>query len=82
MKKKISWLIVLLLLIIGMILSLTVGTIPLTISELLQVFHRTATTAQQLIVFDFRFPRMLVSILAGMGLAVSGYLFQTAGFYH
>lgn len=77
MKKKISWLIVLLLLIIGMILSLTVGTIPLTISELLQVFHRTATTAQQLIVFDFRFPRMLVSILAGMGLAVSGYLFQT-----
>ena len=77
MKKKISWLIVLLLLIIGMILSLTVGTIPLTISERLQVFHRTATTAQQLIVFDFRFPRMLVSILAGMGLAVSGYLFQT-----
>lgn len=54
-EEKISWLIVLLLLIIGMILSLTVGTIPLTISELLQVFHRTATTAQQLIVLILDF---------------------------
>ena len=77
MRKKIGWLVLLLLLIIGMLLSLTVGTIPLMINDLLRVFQNTATTSQQLIVFDFRFPRLLVSILAGMGLAVSGYLFQT-----
>lgn len=77
MRKRIGWLCILFLLILGILLSLTVGTIPLSFRDLLQVFQRTATTSQQLIVFDFRFPRMLVSILAGMGLAVSGYLFQT-----
>ncbi|MGG5368646.1 FecCD family ABC transporter permease [Enterococcus sp. AZ196] len=77
MRKKIGWLILLLLLIIGIILSLIVGTIPLSLNDLLRVFQKTATSSQQLIVFDFRFPRLLVSIMAGMGLAVSGYLFQT-----
>lgn len=38
---------------------------------------RDGFAKSQLIIFDFRFPRLLVSILAGMGLAVSGYLFQT-----
>lgn len=77
MRKRIGWLTLLLLLIFGIFLSLTVGTIPLGLNDLLHVFQRTASTSQQLIVFDFRFPRLLVSILAGMGLAVSGYLFQT-----
>ena len=77
MRKRIGWLCIFFLLILGIGLSLTVGTIPLSFRDLLQVFQRTATTSQQLIVFDFRFPRLLVSILAGMGLAVSGYLFQT-----
>lgn len=77
MRKRIGWLSLFFLLIAGILLSLTVGTIPLTFNELLQVFNRTATASQQLIVFDFRFPRLLVSILAGMGLAISGYLFQT-----
>lgn len=43
----------------------------------MQVFQVTGSRSQQLIVFDFRFPRLFVSILAGMGLAVSGYIFQT-----
>lgn len=77
MRKKIGWLSLLLLLILGTSLSLTVGTIPLTFGDLVRVFQHTATAGQQLIVFDFRFPRLIVSILAGMGLAVSGYLFQT-----
>ncbi|MDT2597014.1 iron ABC transporter permease [Enterococcus dongliensis] len=77
MRKKIGWLSLLFLLMIGASLSLTVGSIPLTFNDLIHVFQGTAKTSQQLIVFDFRVPRLLVSILAGMGLAVSGYLFQT-----
>ncbi|MDT2736997.1 iron ABC transporter permease [Enterococcus pseudoavium] len=77
MKKRIGWLSLLFLLVIGILLSLTVGTIPLSLKELLQVFQKTASTSHQLIVLDFRFPRLLVSLLAGMGLAVSGYLFQS-----
>lgn len=77
MRKKAGWLLILILLAIGIVLSLTVGTISMSVTDLLRVFQQTAATSQKLIVFDFRFPRMLVSILAGMGLAVSGYLFQT-----
>lgn len=77
MKKRIGWLSLLFFLVIGILLSLTVGTIPLSLKELLQVFQKTASTSHQLIVLDFRFPRLLVSLLAGMGLAVSGYLFQS-----
>lgn len=77
MRKKAGWLLILILLVIGIVLSLTVGTISMSVTDLLRVFQQTAATSQKLIVFDFRFPRMLVSILAGMGLAVSGYLFQT-----
>lgn len=77
MRKKIGWLCLLLLMIIGIFLSLTVGTNKLSFYDLMQVFQVTGSRSQQLIVFDFRFPRLFVSILAGMGLAVSGYIFQT-----
>lgn len=77
MRKKIGWLCLLLLMIIGIFLSLTVGTNKLSFYDLMQVFQGTGSKSQQLIVFDFRFPRLFVSILAGMGLAVSGYIFQT-----
>ncbi|MDN6617347.1 MAG: iron ABC transporter permease, partial [Enterococcus sp.] len=77
MRKRIGWLSLFLLLVTGIVLSLVVGTIPLTVTDLLQAFQGTASPSRQLIIFDFRFPRLLVSILAGMGLAVSGYIFQT-----
>lgn len=77
MRKRIGWLSLFLLLVTGIVLSLVVGTIPLTVTDLLQAFQGTASPSRQLIIFDFRFPRLLVSILAGMGLAVSGYILQT-----
>lgn len=77
MRKKIGWIALFLLLFLGVLLSLTVGTIPLKLGDLLSVLQGSASRSQQLIVFDFRFPRLLVSVLAGMGLAISGYLFQT-----
>ncbi len=75
--KRMKWLVLAILLIAGCILSLTLGTLPLSIGELFNVFSGQATAAQKLIVVDFRLPRLLISILAGMGLALSGYLFQT-----
>ena len=77
MRKKIGWFSLLFLLIIGITLSLTVGTIPLSLRDLMDVFQQNASASKELIVFNFRFPRLLVSLLAGAGLAVSGYLFQT-----
>lgn len=77
MRKKIGWLSLTFLLLLGICLSLIVGTIPLSLKELAQVFQGQADGAKELIVFHFRFPRLLVSFLAGSGLALSGYLFQT-----
>ncbi|MBO1306562.1 iron ABC transporter permease [Enterococcus sp. 669A] len=77
MRKRLSWVILAGLLVIGCLLSLTLGTLPLSLGDLFKVLTGESTAAQQLIVFDFRMPRLLVSILAGMGLALSGYLFQT-----
>ncbi|MGM0215708.1 FecCD family ABC transporter permease [Enterococcus sp. AZ109] len=77
MRKKLSWIILAGLFIMGCLLSMTLGTLPLTLRDLFDVFSGNATSVQQLIVVDFRLPRLLVSILAGTGLALSGYLFQT-----
>ncbi|MCF1686076.1 iron ABC transporter permease [Tetragenococcus halophilus] len=76
MKKGVVWLLLGILLAAGLTLSLIMGTIPLSFSELLAVLTNQGTSAHQLVVLDFRLPRTLVSILAGAGLAVSGYLFQ------
>ncbi len=77
MKKKGIWTILWLLFFIGFLASLAIGRNNLTIKELIATLLRQGTTAQQLIVYDFRMPRLFVSIFAGAGLAVSGYLFQT-----
>ncbi|MCF1602663.1 FecCD family ABC transporter permease [Tetragenococcus halophilus] len=76
MKKGALWLLLGILLVTGLILSLIIGTIPLSFKELLAVLANQGTPAHQLVVLDFRLPRTLVSILAGAGLAASGYLFQ------
>jgi len=39
MRKKLGWIILFLLLFLGILLSLTVGTIPLTLNDLLSVFQ-------------------------------------------
>ncbi|WP_159723793.1 FecCD family ABC transporter permease [Enterococcus sp. CSURQ0835] len=77
MKMKYSGLLGLLLLIVGIVISLTTGSMAVSLSDLLHVVTGTADHATNLIVFDFRLPRLLIALFAGCGLALSGYLFQT-----
>lgn len=77
MRKGRVWFLLSILLIVGIGLSLSIGTISLSVKELSAVLIGRGTGAQQLVVFDFRLPRTLIAILAGAGLAISGYLFQT-----
>ncbi len=77
MRKKSTWSFLLLLLVFGLCASLMVGKNMLTFSELFQALLGKGTKAQKLIIYDFRMPRMFISLFAGAGLAVSGYLFQT-----
>lgn len=76
--KKVSLVLLLLsLLAVGAVISLTVGTISLSVQDLLKILGGQGTSSQELVLFSFRLPRLLISLLAGLGLGISGYLFQT-----
>ncbi|HFI0114429.1 TPA: FecCD family ABC transporter permease [Streptococcus suis] len=77
MKKKDILLLLLLLLTALSLLSLIVGYSKLGLTDLFATLSGQENTATQLIFLKIRLPRLLVSILAGGALAVSGHLFQT-----
>ncbi|HFR3539050.1 TPA: FecCD family ABC transporter permease [Streptococcus suis] len=77
MKKKAIFLFLSLLLISLSCLSLIIGYSKLGLTDLLTTFSGQASSATQLIFWKIRLPRLMVSILAGGALAISGHLFQT-----
>lgn len=66
-----------LLIVLLIVVSLTHGKLAISFSALLQVFLGEGTKAQQLLVIDFRLPRILIAILAGSALGVSGTILQS-----
>ncbi|GGB67672.1 FecCD family ABC transporter permease [Fictibacillus barbaricus] len=65
------------LLIAVFIISVATGFASLTPSELFRTILGQGTPRENLILFEFRLPRIVVAILAGMGLAVSGAILQS-----
>jgi iron complex transport system permease protein len=65
------------LLIAAFIISVATGFASLTPSELFRTIIGQGTPRENLILFEFRLPRIFVAILAGMGLAVSGAILQS-----
>ncbi|AIQ48253.1 iron ABC transporter permease [Paenibacillus sp. FSL R7-0273] len=64
------------LIVIAFIISVNTGYIRLTPLELLNTMLGKGTDKQELILFDFRLPRIVISLLIGAGLAVSGAVMQ------
>lgn len=58
------------------IFNMNTGFIKLTPLEVLKTFFGAGTAKQHLILFDFRLPRIVISVLVGAGLAVSGCILQ------
>jgi len=58
------------------IMSMNTGYIRLSPIEMLRTLLGQGTDRQNLILFEFRLPRMVISILIGAGLAVSGCVMQ------
>ncbi|GGE85887.1 FecCD family ABC transporter permease [Priestia taiwanensis] len=76
-KRNIITLIVICILIIAIfLLSLNTGTLHIAPLDVLQTLIGQGTHQQELILFDFRMPRMIVAILVGAGLALSGAILQ------
>ncbi|MGX7199703.1 FecCD family ABC transporter permease [Enterococcus nangangensis] len=77
MKKKITLIGLLLLLFLGILLSLKVGTTSFSWAALSRILQGGGTSAENLVLYDFRLPRLLIALLAGSGLSLAGYVFQT-----
>ncbi|RCW76976.1 iron complex transport system permease protein [Saliterribacillus persicus] len=76
-KRKIyTILLILLLTVIAFIISMNTGFIRLSPMELLETLLGMGTEKQNLTLFEFRLPRIVISVLVGIGLALSGCVLQ------
>ncbi|PWA12987.1 iron ABC transporter permease [Pueribacillus theae] len=65
-----------LLILAMMIISMNTGFIRLTPWETIRTLFGMGTEKQNLILFEFRLPRIVIAVLVGMALAVSGGILQ------
>lgn len=65
-----------LFIIVAFMISMNTGFIKLSPLEVIRTLFGFGTEKQQLILFEFRLPRIIISVLVGMGLAVSGCILQ------
>lgn len=66
-----------LLIVIMFIVSMNTGYMRLSPLEVFRTLTGAGTAQQQLILFDFRLPRIVISLLVGAGFAVSGCILQS-----
>lgn len=64
------------LILITFVISMNTGVIKLTPLEVIRTLFGQGDAQQQLILFEFRLPRIVIAVLVGMGLAVSGAVLQ------
>jgi iron complex transport system permease protein len=76
LRKKILIFLLFLTLLLSVIISMNLGKMSLTPSEVLNVILGNGTPKQNLIVYEFRLPRIVLSILVGIGMATSGCILQ------
>lgn len=65
------------LIVVSFIISMNTGYIKLTPVEVFKTLFGYGTDQQSLILFEFRLPRIVIAILVGMALAVSGCILQS-----
>lgn len=75
-KNTVVLFIIGILIVIAFIISMNTGFIRLSPIEVIQTLFGAGTEKQHLILFDFRLPRIVISVLVGAGLAVSGCIMQ------
>jgi iron complex transport system permease protein len=71
-KRSITLVILLSLLLICVYISVANGPIEMTFAELLDAFMRKGTPLNEKVIWDIRLPRSLMAIFVGAGLTVSG----------
>ncbi|KKO54214.1 FecCD family ABC transporter permease [Paenibacillus sp. DMB20] len=64
------------LLLIGFMISLNIGRYSISPAEVLQTLLGNGSKKQNIVLYDLRLPRMIIAVLMGAGLAVSGAVLQ------
>jgi ABC-type Fe3+-siderophore transport system permease subunit len=59
------------------VISINSGKMSLSISEVFQVILGKGTEKQNLIIFEFRLPRIILAVLVGIGMGASGCIMQS-----
>ncbi|MCG7407321.1 iron ABC transporter permease [Paenibacillus sp. ACRRX] len=76
-KRGVTVLVILgVLIVIALMISVNTGHIRLSPMELIRTLFGSGTAKQNLILFEFRLPRIVIAALIGAGLAVSGCIMQ------
>ncbi|OMF64155.1 FecCD family ABC transporter permease [Paenibacillus glucanolyticus] len=77
-RKVMSVSVILLLAIIAVFLiSLNMGTLKIPLAEVIKAFNGTGSEQSYTVLVHFRLPRMVIAILIGAGIAVSGAILQS-----
>ncbi|MCS0674352.1 iron ABC transporter permease [Cytobacillus firmus] len=58
------------------VLSLSTGVMPVGMNEIMAVLSGSGTPKQELVLLQLRLPRMIIALLIGAGLALSGSILQ------
>lgn len=77
-KKKLVGIIFLLIITILLMffVSLSTGVIQIAPADVMKTLFNNGTARQELVLFDFRLPGILLALLIGAGLAISGVILQ------
>ncbi|WP_339267375.1 iron ABC transporter permease [Paenibacillus sp. FSL K6-1330] len=77
-RKVMSVSMILLLAILAVFLvSLNMGTMKIPLAEVIKAFNGTGSEQNYTVLMHFRLPRMVIAILIGAGIAVSGAILQS-----
>lgn len=68
--------ILIILIVITFVISMNTGVIKLTPMEVIRTLFGQGDAQQQIILFQFRLPRIVIGVLVGMGLAMAGAVLQ------
>ncbi|WP_455660314.1 FecCD family ABC transporter permease [Pradoshia sp.] len=76
-KVKLTWAALSLLIIVTCFISFNVGTVSISPIEVWQTIIGQGTPKQELILFDIRLPAIILALMVGTGMAISGAVLQT-----
>lgn len=76
-KQQLTFISTLILLMLAIVWNLTTGEYAMSYGQIIQTFLGQGDAADRLILIDFRLPRVVITLLAGIALSMSGAVLQS-----